>query len=163
MPDSTQWASWKSYKKLICAQIWWWRRGLVSQNFWIPTELEKLTIFHLAMIDQRYTNVCLPLQHMQKDLRLAINMADSLNQPMPLTAIANEGYKHARRMGAAESDASAIVYRRWSTHHLWPTKRTKTKDGSAEKKSSSKSSQTNPIHILNFISPWFEFFQQNFS
>lgn len=73
------------------------------------------------MIDHRFTNVNLPLQHMQKDLRLAINMADSLNQPMPLTAIANEGYKHARRMGAAESDASAIVYRRWSAH-LWPTK-----------------------------------------
>lgn len=71
-----------------------------------------LQLLSLAMIDQSFTNVSLPLQHMQKDLRLAINMADSLNQPMPLTAIANEGYKHARRMGAAESDASAIVYRR---------------------------------------------------
>jgi 3-hydroxyisobutyrate dehydrogenase len=63
------------------------------------------------MVDNRYTNVNLPLQHMQKDLRLAINMADGLSLPMPLTAIANEGYKNARRLGLSESDASAICYR----------------------------------------------------
>lgn len=48
---------------------------------------------------------------MQKDLRLAINMADSLNLPMPVAAIANEAYKNARRLGLSESDASAICYR----------------------------------------------------
>lgn len=65
----------------------------------------------LAMIDNRYSTVNLPLMHMQKDLRLAINMADSLNLPMPVTAIANEGYKNARRLGLSDSDASAICYR----------------------------------------------------
>lgn len=65
----------------------------------------------LAMIESRFSNVSLPLMHMQKDLRLAINMADGLNLPMPLTAIANEGYKNARRLGLSESDASAICYR----------------------------------------------------
>jgi 3-hydroxyisobutyrate dehydrogenase len=63
------------------------------------------------MIDNSFTHVSLPLQHMQKDLRLSINMADSLNHPMPLTAIANENYKNARRYGLSESDASAICYR----------------------------------------------------
>lgn len=63
------------------------------------------------MVDSRFTQVSLPLQHMQKDLRLALNMADNLNQPMPLTAIANEAYKNARRYGLSESDASAICYR----------------------------------------------------
>lgn len=63
------------------------------------------------MIDNRFSHVNLPLQHMQKDLRLAINMADSLNNPMPLAAIANEAYKNARRYGLSESDASAICYR----------------------------------------------------
>lgn len=63
------------------------------------------------MIDDNYSHVSLPLMHMQKDLRLAINMADGLNLPMPLTAIANEAYKNARRLGLSESDASAICYR----------------------------------------------------
>lgn len=63
------------------------------------------------MIDRRYATVNLPLMHMQKDLRLAINMADTLNLPMPVTAMANEGYKNARRLGLSENDASAICYR----------------------------------------------------
>lgn len=65
----------------------------------------------LSMIDPRCSHVHLPLQHMQKDLRLAINMSDSLNNPMPLTTIANEAYKSARRAGYSENDASAIYYR----------------------------------------------------
>ncbi|CRL00964.1 CLUMA_CG014453, isoform A [Clunio marinus] len=64
-----------------------------------------------AMVNRRYNDVNLPLMHMQKDLRLAINMADGLDLPMPLTAIANEVYKNARRSGLAEGDASAICYR----------------------------------------------------
>lgn len=63
------------------------------------------------MVDNRFSQVSLPLQHMQKDLRLALNLADALNQPMPLTAIANEAYKNARRYGLSESDVSAICYR----------------------------------------------------
>jgi len=63
------------------------------------------------MIDTRFSQINLPLQHMQKDLRLAINMSDSLNNPMPLTTIANEAYKNARRAGLNENDASAIYYR----------------------------------------------------
>ena len=31
-----------------------------------------------------------PLQHMQKDLKLSLNMGDTLEQPLPLTASANE-------------------------------------------------------------------------
>lgn len=64
-----------------------------------------------AMIDNRFANVNLPLMHMQKDLRLAMAMSDEYDLPMPLTAIANEAYKNARRLGLAESDASAICYR----------------------------------------------------
>ena len=67
--------------------------------------------FSPAMVDSLFSTVNLPLMHMQKDLRLAINMADSLNLPMPVAAIANEAYKNARRLGLSESDASAICYR----------------------------------------------------
>merc|ERR1712156_1305854 len=40
-----------------------------------------------------------PLQHMQKDLKLSLNMGDQLEQPLPLTASANEVFKHAKRLG----------------------------------------------------------------
>jgi 3-hydroxyisobutyrate dehydrogenase-like beta-hydroxyacid dehydrogenase len=63
------------------------------------------------MLDSNFAQVSLPLQHMQKDLRLVLNMADSLNIPMPLTAVTNEAYKNARRYGLSENDASAICYR----------------------------------------------------
>jgi glyoxylate/succinic semialdehyde reductase len=63
------------------------------------------------MIEGRYQRVNLPLQHLQKDLRLATAMADSLNHPLSLTAIANEAYKNCRRVGLSENDASAIHYR----------------------------------------------------
>ncbi|XP_043485846.1 putative oxidoreductase GLYR1 homolog [Polistes fuscatus] len=53
----------------------------------------------------------LPLQHMQKDLRLSLEMSDQLEQPLPLAAAANEVYKHAKRVGYGEHDASAVYIR----------------------------------------------------
>ncbi|KYM89493.1 Putative oxidoreductase GLYR1 like protein [Atta colombica] len=53
----------------------------------------------------------LPLQHMQKDLRLSLSMSDQLEQPLPLAAAANEVYKHARRLGYGAHDASAVYIR----------------------------------------------------
>lgn len=52
-----------------------------------------------------------PLQHMQKDLKLALNMGDQLEQPLPLTASANEVFKHAKRLGYGEHDTSAVYIR----------------------------------------------------
>jgi len=52
-----------------------------------------------------------PLQHMQKDLKLSLNMGDSLEQPLPLTASANEVFKHAKRLGYGEHDVSAVYIR----------------------------------------------------
>ncbi|XP_034934462.1 putative oxidoreductase GLYR1 homolog [Chelonus insularis] len=53
----------------------------------------------------------LPLQHMQKDLRLSLGMSDQLEQPLPLAAAANEVYKHAKRLGYGKHDASAVYIR----------------------------------------------------
>ncbi|KAL6437785.1 hypothetical protein ACFW04_004263 [Cataglyphis niger] len=53
----------------------------------------------------------LPLRHMQKDLRLSLGMSDQLEQPLPLAAAANEVYKHAKRLGYGEHDASAVYIR----------------------------------------------------
>jgi 3-hydroxyisobutyrate dehydrogenase len=53
----------------------------------------------------------MPLQHMQKDLRLSLQMGDQLEQPLPLTATANEVFKHAKRLGYGEHDVSAVYIR----------------------------------------------------
>ncbi|XP_040566392.1 cytokine-like nuclear factor N-PAC isoform X1 [Lepeophtheirus salmonis] len=52
-----------------------------------------------------------PLQHMQKDLKLSLNMGDQLEQPLPLTASANEVFKHAKRLGYGDHDTSAVYIR----------------------------------------------------
>lgn len=52
-----------------------------------------------------------PLKHVQKDLRLALNMSESLEHPLPITATTNELYKHAKRIGYSEHDSSAIYIR----------------------------------------------------
>lgn len=51
------------------------------------------------------------LQHMQKDLNLSLAMGDFFQQPLPLTAAANEMYKHAKRLGYSDLDASAVYIR----------------------------------------------------
>ncbi|XP_062546733.1 cytokine-like nuclear factor N-PAC isoform X1 [Armigeres subalbatus] len=53
----------------------------------------------------------LPLKHMQKDLKLALNMADGLEQSIPLAAASNEVFKHAKRLGYGSHDASALYVR----------------------------------------------------
>merc|ERR1719322_1124382 len=49
-----------------------------------------------------------PLQHMQKDLKLSLNLGDQL---LPLVASANEVFKHATRLGYGEHDTSAVYIR----------------------------------------------------
>lgn len=53
----------------------------------------------------------LPLEHMQKDLKLSLIMGDQLEQPLPLTASTNELFKHAKRLGYGSHDASAVYIR----------------------------------------------------
>ncbi|GAB1604445.1 putative oxidoreductase GLYR1 isoform X1 [Argonauta hians] len=49
-----------------------------------------------------------PLQHQQKDLRLALELGDKVEQPLYVAAAANELFKKARRLGYGESDISAV-------------------------------------------------------
>jgi len=51
------------------------------------------------------------LKHMQKDLKLSLAMSDQLEQPLPLTAAANEVFKHAKRVGYGDHDVSAVYIR----------------------------------------------------
>jgi len=49
-----------------------------------------------------------PIQHMQKDLKLSLNVGSQLEQPLPLTATANKVFKHVKRLGYGEHDTSAV-------------------------------------------------------
>jgi 3-hydroxyisobutyrate dehydrogenase-like beta-hydroxyacid dehydrogenase len=49
-----------------------------------------------------------PLKHMQKDLRLAVALGDSLGQPLFTAAAANESFKRARAQGMSDDDFCAV-------------------------------------------------------
>ncbi|KAG1714688.1 putative oxidoreductase GLYR1 [Nymphon striatum] len=63
-----------------------------------------------AIIDGSFSTSC-PLQHLQKDLRLVLALGDQMEQPLPITASANEVFKHAKRLGYGEHDMSAVYIR----------------------------------------------------
>ncbi|XP_052166252.1 glyoxylate/succinic semialdehyde reductase 2, chloroplastic [Oryza glaberrima] len=50
-----------------------------------------------------------PLKHQQKDLRLALALAESVSQSIPTVAAANELYKVAKSLGLADQDFSAVI------------------------------------------------------
>jgi 3-hydroxyisobutyrate dehydrogenase-like beta-hydroxyacid dehydrogenase len=49
-----------------------------------------------------------PLKHMQKDLRLAVALGDSLGQPLYSAAAANESFKKAKALGLSDQDFCAV-------------------------------------------------------
>ncbi|XP_057826987.1 glyoxylate/succinic semialdehyde reductase 2, chloroplastic isoform X1 [Cryptomeria japonica] len=61
-----------------------------------------------SMVKSSY-NPAFPLKHQQKDLRLALAMAEEVSQSTPLAAAANELYKVAKAHGLGEEDFSAII------------------------------------------------------
>ncbi|KAG2728780.1 hypothetical protein I3843_01G215500 [Carya illinoinensis] len=50
-----------------------------------------------------------PLKHQQKDLRLALGLAESVSQSIPIAAAANELYKVAKSHGLSDHDFSAVI------------------------------------------------------
>lgn len=60
------------------------------------------------MLEEKF-DPAFPLKHQQKDMRLAIALADELAQPMPVAASANELYKQARALGMADKDFCAVL------------------------------------------------------
>jgi len=51
-----------------------------------------------------------PLKHQQKDMRLAVQLADELGRELPVAATANEMYKRARRDGHDDEDFAAVLH-----------------------------------------------------
>lgn len=50
----------------------------------------------------------MPRAHLKKDLQLAISMANELAQPLTVAAATNEQFKHAKRLGYGQHNASAV-------------------------------------------------------
>lgn len=61
-----------------------------------------------AQIAQGAFDPAFPLKHMQKDLRLAVALGDTLGQPLFCAAAANESFKKAKALGLSESDFCAV-------------------------------------------------------
>ncbi|XP_018327426.1 putative oxidoreductase GLYR1 homolog [Agrilus planipennis] len=76
-------------------------------NMSCPALVDKANI----IIKSDFPNTRMPLQHMQKDLKLALEMADSFNQPLLMTSTANEIFKHTRRLGYDKHDSAAVYMR----------------------------------------------------
>ena len=51
-----------------------------------------------------------PLKHAQKDMRLAVQLADELGRELPVASAANEMYKRARRDGHDDEDFAAVIH-----------------------------------------------------
>ncbi|XP_038055753.1 glyoxylate/succinic semialdehyde reductase 1-like isoform X3 [Patiria miniata] len=49
-----------------------------------------------------------PLKYQQKDMRLALALADQVEQPIPVSAAVNELFKRAKNLGLGEKDISAV-------------------------------------------------------
>lgn len=88
------------------------RAGLTAESVMQILELTNMNSNTLVSkgksIQHNDYSAQLPLMHMQKDLRLTLNMAESLEQPLPLTSACNEIFKHAKRQGYSHHDASAV-------------------------------------------------------
>lgn len=61
-----------------------------------------------SMIQSLYPTA-FPLKHQQKDLRLALGLAESVSQPTPIASAANELYKVAKSNGLSDRDFSAVI------------------------------------------------------
>lgn len=62
-----------------------------------------------AQILQRSFPPAFPLKHMQKDMRLAVALGDTLGQPLYSAAAANESFKKAKAQGLADQDFCAVA------------------------------------------------------
>ena len=61
-----------------------------------------------AQIGQGAFAPAFPLKHMQKDLRLAVALGDTLAQPLFCASAANESFKKARAQGFSDQDFCAV-------------------------------------------------------
>jgi 3-hydroxyisobutyrate dehydrogenase-like beta-hydroxyacid dehydrogenase len=63
-----------------------------------------------VITNEKYREPSMKVDTMQKDMKMAIEFGDSLEQPLPLVAASKELFKSAKRMGFGHDDSAAIYY-----------------------------------------------------
>lgn len=61
-----------------------------------------------VIIKEQFRDPSMKVNTMQKDLKMAIEFGDSLEQPLPLATAANETFKAAKRLGLGQDDVASI-------------------------------------------------------
>lgn len=61
-----------------------------------------------VIIDEQFRDTSMKVDTMQKDLKMAIDFGDSLEQPLPLATASNEIFKAAKRLGLGQDDIASI-------------------------------------------------------
>lgn len=61
-----------------------------------------------VIIKEQFRDPSMKVNTMQKDLKMAIEFGDSLEQPLPLATAANETFKAAKRLGLGHDDVASI-------------------------------------------------------
>lgn len=81
-------------------------------------DILKSSIMNCPLIDmsldkimKKDLSILMTLGHLQKDLRLALNMTEEYDATCPITAVTNETFKNSKRSGFSDSDASAVYLR----------------------------------------------------
>ncbi|CAG9856077.1 unnamed protein product [Phyllotreta striolata] len=92
------------------------RCGISSKDVLSIFNLTNLACGYLShkadlIVKQDFKHAEESTKHMQKKLQLALDLSDQLKQPLLMTSTANEVYKHIRRMGYDDHDASSVYMR----------------------------------------------------
>lgn len=92
------------------------RCGISSKDVLNIFKLTNLNCDYLTnkadlIVNKDFKHVEQAIEHMQKDMKLTLDLSDQLKQPLLMTSTANEVYKHARRLGYDGHDASCIYMR----------------------------------------------------
>lgn len=89
------------------------RCGIAHKDFLQIFKMSNLNCDYLSgkaelILNKDFKHVEQAVQHMQKDIKLALDLSDQLKQPLLMASTANEVFKHARRLGYDGHDASCI-------------------------------------------------------
>lgn len=92
------------------------RCGISSKDLLKIFNLTNLACPYLSskanqIVNKDFIRVEQAIQHMQKDMKLALDLSNTLKQPLLMTSTANEVFKHARRLGYDDHDVSCIYMR----------------------------------------------------
>lgn len=61
-----------------------------------------------VIINEQFQDTSMKVNTMQKDLKMAIEFGDSLQQPLPIATASNEIFKAAKRLGLGQDDVASL-------------------------------------------------------